>query len=331
MRNTRAVVFTAPRSVQLESTEIPDVTDGDVRVATLFSGISGGTEMLAYRGEIDQHLPIDEAITSLGGSFSYPFRYGYSCVGVVEQSRSSMADGTLVFAFHPHQSRFVIAASDVVPLEGIDARAATLFPLVETSLQIVLDAGTVQHELVVVLGLGAVGLLSAALLHRAGAHVIASEPKGWRREVAASFDVRAVQPELLEDEITEATKGRGAPLLVDATGNPTVLGPALSLLAHEGTALVASWYGTKPVSLPLGGPFHRRRLVVRSTQVTTIPAALSGRWTVQRRRDVTRELLHKLPVELLATHDFPFGDAPRAFEAVDRCEPGLIHAALSYR
>ena len=28
---------------------------------------------------------------------------------------------------------------------------------------------------------------------------------------------------------------------------------ALNMLAHEGTLLIASWFGTKPVVLPLGG------------------------------------------------------------------------------
>ena len=69
-----------------------------------------------------------------------------------------------------------------------------------------------------------------------------------------------------------------------SSGNPAALPEALDLLAHEGTALVASWYGTKPVSLPLGGAFHRRRLVVRSTQVSTIPAAPERALVVSRRR-----------------------------------------------
>jgi 2-desacetyl-2-hydroxyethyl bacteriochlorophyllide A dehydrogenase len=330
MTKARAVVFLAPRKVELQEFELPEVGDDEVFVRTSYSGISGGTEMLAYRGEIDPHMSVDETIDSLGGSFAYPFRYGYSCVGVVERSRSSIAQGTLVFAFHPHQDSFVARASDVVPVDGVDARIATLFPLVETALQVSLDAGSVQQEPVVVLGLGAVGLLTAALLRKSGAHVLACDPKDWRRKGAAALDVLAVPPEVLDEEIMRNTDGRGASLVVDATGNPDALGPSLSLLAHEGTALVASWYGTKPVSLPLGRDFHRRRLVIRSSQVSTIPSSLAGRWTVERRRRVTRSLLGQLPLAALTTHEFPFSEASRAFDAVDRCNPGLIQAALRY-
>jgi threonine dehydrogenase-like Zn-dependent dehydrogenase len=120
------------------------------------------------------------------------------------------------------------------------------------------------------------------------------------------------------------------PLVVEASGRPEVLAASLPLLAHEGTALVASWYGTKDVTLPLGASFHRRRLTIRSTQVSTIPARLSDRWTIERRRAVTGELLTTLDLEPLATHAFPFVSASEAFAAVDGAVTDLIHAALWY-
>ena len=79
--------------------------------------------------------------------------------------------------------------------------------------------------------------------------------------------------------------------MIEVSGNPDALRTALGLLAHEGVALVASWYGAKDVSLPLGGDFHRRRLTIRSTQVSTIPARLSDRWSSARRRDTVVDLL----------------------------------------
>jgi hypothetical protein len=38
----------------------------------------------------------------------------------------------------------------------------------------------------------------------------------------------------------------------------------------------------------------------------------------------------RLPLETLATHEFPVTEAAQAFEAVARGEQGLIHAALKY-
>ena len=103
-----ALRFVAPRRVELGPVAVPDPADGELLVKAEFSGISGGTEMLAYRGEIDPALPLDETLDALGGTFTYPFAYGYSAVGTVERSRGRVPEGTRVFAFHAHQDRFVV-------------------------------------------------------------------------------------------------------------------------------------------------------------------------------------------------------------------------------
>ena len=330
MSRARALQFVAPRRVALTELDLPPLGDGDVLVRTRCSGLSAGTELLAYRGQIDPDLPLDESIGALAGTFRFPFRFGYSCAGVVEDSRAALAGGTEVFAFHPHQDRFVVPAAAVVPLDGVDPRIAALFPLVETALQITLDAGPLLDEHVVVLGLGAVGILTAVLLRRAGALVVAGEPLAWRRAAAASLGVDAVEPAHLAATLSDRGISDGVPLLVEVSGNPAALDEGLRLLNHEGTALVASWYGTKPVTLMLGGEFHRRRLTVRSTQVSTIPAHLGHRWTIERRRRAVAALLTELDLGTVATHTFAFERAADAFAALDRGEEGLVHAALWY-
>ena len=300
-------------------------------IRTSMSGISGGTEMLAYRGELDPDVAVDETIGALGGTFTYPFRYGYSCVGVVERSRAELEEGALVFAFHPHQDRFIANAGDVVPLGSADPRHATMFPLVETALQISLDAGPLLGEPVVLFGLGAVGSLTALLLQRAGAHVLAVDTQPWRRQAAGELGIDAIAPDELPVVLGSDGRPARVPLVIEVSGNPDALGTALGLLSHEGVALVASWYGAKAVSLPLGGDFHRRRLTIRSTQVSTIPARLSDRWTPERRRACVVDLLGELPLAALATHTFPFDHAPDAYAAIDAGLDGLIHVALGYR
>jgi 2-desacetyl-2-hydroxyethyl bacteriochlorophyllide A dehydrogenase len=326
----RAVTFIAPHAVELREREVPEPRGEQLLVRTLYSGISAGTELLAYRGDIDPQLPLDSSISALADRFTYPFQYGYSCVGRVERSQAAFAAGDIIFAFHPHQDLFVVDAGDAVALGSVDPRLGTFFPLVETSLQITLDAGEVLEQPVVVIGLGAVGILTAALLLRAGARVLAAEPKPWRQEAAAKFGINTVLPEDLERSVMAETRGAGVPLVIEVSGDPTALGPVLPLLAHEGTALVASWYGVRPVTLPLGGEFHRRRLTIRSTQVSTIPARLAATWTRDRRRATVARLLEELPLQVLATHVFPFDDPAAAYDALSRGESGLLHAAFAY-
>jgi threonine dehydrogenase-like Zn-dependent dehydrogenase len=312
----RALFHTAPRCVEIRELPTPRPAAGEVLVRTLFSGISSGTERLVYRGEIPVELALDDTIDALDGNFSYPFTYGYACVGEVADV------GQMVFAFHPHQDVFTARAGELIPLPAIDPASATLFPLVETALQVTLDAGTGYRDRVIVLGAGVLGLLTGLLLQRSGWQPLIAEPLEWRRAMASSLGATTAAPE----ELVKAE----VPLVIDASGNPDAPAMALNMLAHEGTLLVASWFGTKPVVLPLGGAFHRRRLVIRSTQVSTMPARLSGTWTRSRRRREAAQLLAELQLAQLCTHVFAFGHAAEAFRAVDQGIPGLMHAVLDY-
>jgi 2-desacetyl-2-hydroxyethyl bacteriochlorophyllide A dehydrogenase len=327
-RRARAVQFVAPYLVELADVAVPEPRPGDLIVRAEFSGISGGTEMLAYRGELDSSIRKDATLGALSGSFEYPFTYGYSAVGTVEASLSDLGEGERVFAFHPHQSRFIVPATDAVRLGEFDPRAATLFPLVETALQITLDAAIRYGEVVAVLGLGPVGILTAILLTRSGASVLTSDPKDSRREVARACGLETVTPDGLPDAVHAATGERGADVIVEATGNPYALGESLGLLAMEGVAIVASWYGAKPVTLPLGADFHRRRLELRSSQVSTV-GGRAVRWDRRRRIETTRVLLEELPLSVLASHTFPLERVRDAYAALDR-EDDVVHAALSY-
>ena len=171
----RALFHTAPRCVEIRELPTPRPAAGEVLVRTLSSGISGGTERLVYRGEVPADLALDDTIDALGGTFSYPFAYGYACVGEVAES------GQRVFAFHPHQDVFTAQAGELVPLPAVDPAAATLFPLVETALQVTLDAGNGYRDQVIVLGAGVLGLLTGLLLQRAG----------WRRADCRAAGVAA--------------------------------------------------------------------------------------------------------------------------------------------
>lgn len=288
--------------------------------------------MLAYRGDLDQDLAQDETIDSLGGTFRYPFRYGYSAVGVVEESRAEMPVGTQVFAFHPHQDRFTVLARELVPIDGLHPREATLFPLVETALQITLDADLDPGQRVVIMGLGPVGSLAAVLFARSGVHVIGVDPLPWRRATlggAGDPKLTTAEPDSVMSTIEEGGHGP-VPMVIEASGNPDAMRLGLKLLAHEGTLLVASWFGKRDVTLPLGRDFHRRRLTIRSTQVSTIPDRLKSQWDKNKRRQAVVGLMRELPLSPLATHTFPFENASEAFDAIDTRQEGLIHTALSY-
>src|SRR5689334_24969028 len=110
----RALFHTAPRCVEIRELPTPCPAVGEVLVRTVCSGISSGTERLVYRGEVPADLALDDTIDALGGSFSYPFAYGYACVGL--GGGSGQAD----YAFHPHQDVFAARDDELIPLPGND-------------------------------------------------------------------------------------------------------------------------------------------------------------------------------------------------------------------
>src|ERR1700735_1739830 len=174
----RALFHTAPRCVEIRELPTQRPAAGEVLVRTVCSGISGCTEQLVYRGGVRAEQALDDTILSLGGTFASPFAYGYACVGEVAES------GQRVFAFHPHQDVFTAQLSELVPLPAVDPAAATLFPLVETALQVTLDAGNGYRDQVIVLGAGVLGLLTGLLLQRSGWRPLLGEPQEWRRALA---------------------------------------------------------------------------------------------------------------------------------------------------
>jgi 2-desacetyl-2-hydroxyethyl bacteriochlorophyllide A dehydrogenase len=246
---------------------------------------------------------------------------------------ASTASGALVFVHHPHQDEYVVDESLAVRLPtDADPEAATLLANLETATNVVLDAHPHLGDRVVVLGQGVVGLLITQLVRRAGASlVVAIDPIASRRELARARGAHeALAPEDAAAAVAELTGGLGADLAIEASGAPAALSQALDLVAFQGSVVVASWYGAKPVALPLGGVFHRRRLRMVSSQVSNVDPALAPRWDRARRLGYARSLLGELDLAGLVTHRFPLERAAEAYRLIDDHPDAAIQVLLTY-
>jgi 2-desacetyl-2-hydroxyethyl bacteriochlorophyllide A dehydrogenase len=193
---------------------------------------------------------------------------------------------------------------------------------VETATNVVLDAAPRLGERVVVFGQGIVGLLVTQLLSRTGvSNVTIVDPIERRRELALRLGAHTALETLSDGEFD---------LAVEASGSPSALDAALASVAFGGTIVVCSWYGTKPVSLSLGGAFHRRRLRIISSQVSTIDAALQPRWSRERRLSVARDLLTQLELGALISHRIPVERAAEAYRLVDERPEQTVQVVLTY-
>ena len=331
----RAVWFAAPRAAELRSELVPPPGSGEVSVRSVASAISHGTEMLVYRGEVPADLPLD--LPTLAGDFSFPIKYGYANVGRVLEAGASvehLSPGDLVFVHHPHQEAFTAPADLPVRLpDGTDPTVGLFFANLETALNVIHDTPLRLGETAVVVGQGVVGLLATQLLKRAGADsVLAVEPMKRRRELALEVGADAAfEPgEDLRELVLEATGGRGADVAIEASSSGAALQAAVDAVATEGTVVVASWYGTKPVTLSLGAHFHRGRVRVRSSQVGRINPELGPRWDRARRTEAVLGMLPRLSLEELVSHRIPFEEAQRAYRLVDEDPSEAVQVVLTH-
>ena len=310
--------------VEVRAGAVPEVGPGQVRVRALASGISQGTELVLYKGEAS--CPFDPSVEPSGAQV-YPRRYGYAWVGEVVMAGAGVTHlpaGTRVFALAPHGDVHSLDASAVRPLDpALSPRRAVLAASLETAVTCVWDAGASVGDAVVILGGGVIGLLVGYLMSRAGARVRLVEPSERRRAVAATWGVDVLHP--------EQDRPRGdADVVVEATGNPAVLDRAIAHAAHESTVVVASFYGARAAPIGLGAEFHRRRLVLRSTQVSSIPAVRSARWTPARRFDVVRALLADERLDALIDAPVSLASAADVYARLDRRPGDAIQTVFVY-
>ena len=321
------------REVEIRSETVGAPGAGEVRIRALASGLSHGTEMLVFRGQVPANLALD--LPTLAGSYGFPIKFGYASVGqviAVGAGVAGLAPGDRVFVHHPHQQEYLASAAAAVRLpDRLPAELGVFLANCETALNVVLDAHPRLGEEVAVIGQGVVGLLLTQLLNLAGARVTAVEPIAIRRELAMRCGAdEAVTPDDALARIATRTNGRGADVVIEASGNASALQLAIDAAAFQSTVVVCSWYGTKPVSLDLGSRFHRARLRLVSSQVSELDPALAPRWDRQRRREVSLSLLGELLLGPLITHRIPFARASEAYELVDQRPEETVQVILTY-
>ncbi|OVE86251.1 zinc-dependent alcohol dehydrogenase [Natronolimnobius baerhuensis] len=335
--SARTLYFTAPRTVAVRRQPVPEPGPNEVRVRTTVSAISAGTEGLIYRGDAPANLPADSELEALTGDLSFPLSYGYAAVGEVTAVGKNVSESWLerrVFAYNPHESHFCAPTDDllVVP-EDISNREAAFVANLETAVTFLLDGAPLLGERVAVLGQGVVGLLTTAVLAEMPLETLVTfDAYERRRERSEALSAdRSLDP--LEFEIregVEAVAGERTDLTYELSGNPDALDGAIAATGYDGRVIVGSWYGTKPTTLDLGGHFHRDRLEIESSQVSTIAPSLRGRWSRERRHEVVWDWLRQLEVESLLTHEFPLEDAGRAYELLEERPEEAIQVVLTY-
>ncbi|ROS75473.1 zinc-binding alcohol dehydrogenase [Cellulomonas sp. PhB143] len=348
---TQVVRFAAPHRVEIIETSPQPLTPGQVRVRTVATGISAGTELTAYRGtnpyltstwDPDQRVFQDAATATPPG---YPLDgWGYSEVGEVvevaaDPARTPQDDdvavGDVVWGIWGHRSEGVLSQDALrghrLP-DGLDPVAGCFVRVGAIALNAVLAADLNPGSTVVVLGQGVIGLLATRFATLAGARVIAVDGIANRREVARSFgadDVLSPGPEL-PYQVREITSSTGVDVAIELSGSYAALQSATRVVGPDGTVVASGFYQGEANGLRLGDEFHHNRVRIVASQIGGVPPRLTARWDVPRLQRTVVDLLHRgtPDVRELISHRFPITDAAAAYELLDTDGAAALQVVL---
>lgn len=345
MTQPRALVLNAPRDLAFEAIENRELDPSEVRIRTLFSGISAGTELSQYRGTNPfMHRQWDEQrrlfVDSEAPSWPYPVRnLGYEEAGeIVEVGRAvtELKPGQRLYGTWGHRTHHIATADyvrDRLLPEGADPRIGIFSHIGAVALNGVHDAQIRIGDTVAVFGLGVPGQIVVQAARKSGARVIAVDPDPGRRDFAFRCGASIVlEPPAAAEAIKAETGGRGADVCIEVSGAPQALAEAIRAVAYSARVVAMGFFQGEVAGLRLGEEFHHNRIQLICSQISGVAPEASYRWSKPRLWRTAIELQHEGVLDLLPliTHVAPFAEASATFSRLDAGEPGLLQAMLDF-
>lgn len=318
------IQFIGPEKVTSRKKKVTKLQGEQVRIQSIASLISTGTELKIYHGNFDD-AALDVNIKAMDdANMAYPLSYGYCLVGRVVECGPDVKDaenlvGKKVFAFSPHASQAVVDYSVVqlVP-EDIDPYDAIFMPSVETAVSLIHEAHPRLGDQIGVFGQGLIGLLVTCLLSEQGYNRISG-----RFGTVSTFDLipdrlalsalMGASQALMPDE---ASATGPFDVSIEVSGNPRALQSAVDCTRDGGKIVIGSWYGNKEISLRLGIDFHRSHKELKASQVSSIPQGMQMTWSKDRRFNLTWDLVRKIRPSRLLTKRMTLADCKEAYAAL---------------
>lgn len=344
----RELVLTGPREVRLEERKPLPLGPDEVRLRTLYSGISAGTELTQYRGSNPYlHKRWDSErrlfVSGQGPQLTYPIRaWGYEEVGEIVELGANVRDldlGERVFGTWGHRSLASVSAAyarDRRLPPGADALPGIFSQIGAIALNGVHDANVQVGETVAVFGLGVPGQIVGQLARVAGARVVGVDLLSRRLEIAeatGAVDV-ALNPAdgPVAERIRELTGGRGADVALEGSGATPALHEAVRSVAYSSTVVALGFFQGSADGLFLGEEFHHNRIRVVCSQISGVAPERSYRWDVLRMARTVMDLQSRGVLRLpeLITHVVPPERAGEAFRMLDAGDEEVLQVVLDF-
>lgn len=341
-------LFTQPRTVDFEQYEDRPLEAKEIRLRTLYSGISAGTELTAYRGSNPYlHKRWDPDFRLFMGSdttsHQYPIRgWGYEEVGEVVELGIAVADvqvGDIIYGTWGHRTHHIVeeeyARQRSLPA-NLDSILGIFSQIAAISLNGVHDARIRIGETVAVFGLGVPGQIVAQLAKKSGAYVIGVDLIEKRLSLATELGAVDVAIDAgsgsAGEQIKRLTGGRGADVSIEASGVTAALHEAIRATAYSARVIALGFYQGQAHSLFLGEEFHHNRISIVCSQIYGVDPELTYRWNQLRIVQTVMRLQAEgvLDLKPLISHIYPFPEAPEAFRVLDEEPEKTLQVVLGF-
>lgn len=327
----RVLVCDAAQQFSLREVPLPEPGPGQVRLRTLWSGVSFGTEFALIHKRL-----------SWG---PFPITTGYMATGIVEavgegvteltigdraycRKNLGLAGSGISAVSGTHASHIVTDLGGTHGAErlptGVPADVASLFVLPAVGLHGVDLAQPEVGALVVVIGVGQIGLGVVAACALRGCTVVAVDIDDRRLEVAKALGADyAFDAELVSvPESLHALAPGGADFVFESTGRPEGIGPAIALCRPRGTFVWQGNYGAEAFPFHFLPPHGKQLRMLFPCDDGHAPCR---RWVMKGLASGT------LAWEKTLTHRIEAVDAPAFFAAVNAGKvPEVVGATIHW-
>jgi len=349
----KILVYEGPKQLVVKEIDDLIINEDEMKIKTMYSGISHGTEMNVYRGIAPFFTRTKDSTTNLfrdatqNEKWKYPINscdegvwyMGYANVGkVVEIGKKikKIKVGDIVYSNAPHQSQVVKKEDEVIKLpENIKPETGIFFTNLMTAYNGILDTEIKLGDTLVVSGLGILGQLVSQMAKKSGAfkvYGIDLNEKRINTAIKNGID-KGYNPTKNKDiamEIRKQTNNRGADCVIEVTGNQKALNEAIRIASPDTTITALGWYQGQCINLNLSEEFHHNRITIKSSQTGNINPSIRHMWDDKRKQDTCIKLLGQLNLENLITHKISFDNVAKAYDMIDNSDKQVIQIVLTY-
>lgn len=240
MITAQRIEFPEPNRAELVQFEVGEPTGMQLLLEAEYSVISAGTEGASYTG-------LELGRPDLPASFTYPRTstgYGHlSRVRAVGSGVEKFKPGDRVLTLAPHASHWLWDSNRLtlrMP-EDLPGERAVFTRMAGVGITAVRKSSVQAGDTVAVIGLGLVGNFAAQIFQLGGAEVLGLDIEESRLEQGRACGLRNVastRDRDVAEVVNEWTNGRGARIVVEAIGEPTLIERAVHCTRRHGEVIL---------------------------------------------------------------------------------------------